>query len=556
MLKDAGEIFEFFKEKETDEFSAVWERMEKDYELWDMDENSVVNAYDADVRTKTKAHPSDISIISNDHRIDSNDIDTILSSAEMQIRAKMAEEEGVTNQVEIGKGKLERLIDFAFEKADERLINILQPPLRETNSWYVTKRGWTANRVLVYKGKDGTVVFDIIPLDPIQLVYEIGEEGLLQVAYKYYKPGIALKNKYGYTDGKKYNNPVIDYWEFEGERKISNLVVTADKILKPRKVHKLRSIPISIIPVPIRPPIAGKGGESDGIRLRGYGDSIFASIRNINAVSNRFASIIANQAALLARVPTVNYKTAKGRPIENAFDVPGGVLELDMNENRIEPYPLKEVSPTVVNMFTWLNNQKSHGLMPNLPMESPPSSGTRFALALSEANKTFNPQLRALTYAYMNICRMIEEQLIDGGIKVKVSGIESNKYYEVDITPVDLKKPHKINIEFTARTSWSQQETAQLADMLLRQGVPKRWVWENVYKFQDPKLMDDLEALEVYDNSPTGVMERIADALVRVRPDMKAHQTIVGEMDRMEAETQQGASPQGAPPPAGMPGMM
>jgi len=528
MLKDALGIFDFFQDKEDTEFGEDFQRMDKDYELWDMDPDSILNNYDANVRSQSKEHKSQVRIVSDDLRINSDNIDSILASAAMDIKVKMAEETGQDLRNEIGV--LERLFHFALYMADERLKMLILPPLKETLIWHATKRGYAAARVLVYKGKDGGVVFNFVPYDPRWLVYEVGGEGLLRVAYKTFRSGVSLKSEYGYADGGKSDNPVVDYWEQIDENLFGNTVVTKDAILKPPGSYKIPSMPFSIVPVSTRPPISG-------VKMKG-GDSIFAAVRNLNALRNRVMSIWASHGALKENQPILNYMDEQGIRIDDAMtDIPGGVWNLKKDHNRVEPSPLPDISPTTVNLAGWLDSQIAQALLsPVYRMEEPAASGTRAAIAEEAGNKVFNPQLRALGYVYEDICRLIEEQLIAGGINVKVQGIQGNKYFEVKVRPVDLKKPHMTKVSFTAKPSWLQLATAQMADMMLRQGYPKSWVNEHIYKFQDPKLMDDLEALEIYDNSPTGMMERAADALYRVRRDRKAAGSIVDEMVRMETE--------------------
>ena len=514
METDASEITAKVKDKEDTEFSSLFSRMDEDLEIWEMS-TSPINTYDAGIRAKTKAHGSDIDIVSNEPRTFSDGVQAILSSAEMQIAVRVAETEGEDKREETGK--LERLFYFLLEKADERLRRLVLPPLRETLIWYSLVLGWAATRVLIYKdGKN--VISDIIGFNPRWLTYETGGEGLLWVAHKTFRSKSSLKSEYGYEAAKKTDNQVIDYWEFEEPGKISNAILCSDTFLKEPEVYDIPSMPILIMPISTRPPIA----DSTGTRLKGYGESIFAPIRNINAIRNRFASVVASHANLMANQALINYKTAMGRsiPSDAMFNVPGEIVELTMGENRLEPSPMKEISPTVVNMLNWLNDQMEQGMLPKIRGEQP-QSGTRYQLEKEAGNRVFNPQLRNLNYFYADICHLIEEQLVTGGVskekikKVKFQSQVKNKYYETEVTPVDLKKSHTIKVEFTAQTPWTQQDTYAVADMAKRLGVPEGYIWEYILKFQDPKGMADLRAVELYENSPKGAMLRAWVALMK-----------------------------------------
>lgn len=548
MDKNPGDIEKRFKEKEDGEFRELFTRMDEDMERWDM-VLSPSNFYENDIRDKTKWHASNICVVSNELRDFADSVHTILASSERQITVRMAQEEEDKREE---LGLLERLFIYLLAKGDERLARLLLPPLKDTLIWHGMIRGWKAGRFLLYKSGDG-IVADFMPLDPRWLTYEVGDEGLLWVAYKTFRSSESLESEYSsykenknwlsslFSQGSKQKDiPVIDYWLNEGPGKIGNAVVCNGQYLKEPEIFDIPSMPILIRPTAVRPPIA----STSGIDLKGYGESIFAPARHIHAVRNRFFSIMATTANLLANQPLLNYTTDKGKPIPPGalFNVPGSVIELAKGEQEVVAPPMKEISATEVNMLSWLNGQMERVTLPKMGMERPPSSGTRFGLALEVASRVFNPQLRNLDGFYTDLCRLLEEQLLVGGIgegkikNVKIKGEKDNKYYEVKITPVDLKKPHIIEVKHTATNPWEQLGTAQLADMLIRQGVPEGWVWENIYKFQDPKGMQDLRAIELYEHSPIGAMKTAIEAMKRLGRDEEEIQSLLEVMNRIRLE--------------------
>ncbi len=542
------EITKWWADKATTEFGEVFSRMDEDYIVWDMrwetQESSIIGA-------QTQQHGSDIRIKSNDLRTNADNVQSILASSDMQIMVRMAEAEGEDKREDMGK--LERLLYFSLARMDERLARLILPPLRISEIWLGMIRGAMAGRFMVYKhGKN--VVFDGVPFDPRWMVYEIGDEGLLKVGHKTFRTKSSLE---GYKKDVKYeerNNEVIDYWENVGKTKdgllkIKNSIVYKDTTLH-EQTYKLRSMPVLISPVSTRPPIAGM----TGLETRGYGDSIFAPARQINAVRDRFVSIVANHANLMANQALINYKDSQGVDVKTTTNIPGGVINLPKDHNKLEPSPMRDISPTVVSMLDWLNGQLYQVMLPRIPVGSPPPSGTLYNLAQEAGNKIFNPQLRTLSSFHGDICRLTEEQLIDEGIKVKIQGIEKNKYYETQVTPVDLKRPHTIKVDFTARTPWTQLDTAQTAQMLKQLGLPDGWIWENILKVQDPKGLADLAAIELFEHSPKGAMKRAVEALIETRGDVDAAMSLVEDMDRLEAQENMAVeeAPIPAPPQAGV----
>ena len=548
-MQKASEITTEVKKKFEDEFKPLFKRMDEDLKVWEMDPSPAnLTEYHSDILTKTRQHKSDIIIVSNELRTNCDNVQSILSSSDMQIMVRMAEAEGMDMRTDIGR--LERLFYFLLEQGDLRLRQLLLPSLREASNWHALVRGWRMARILTYKGQKGRIIANYTALDPRYVVYEMGADGILWLGNKTFKSQATMKSEWGFEGGKVKDNEVIDYWYFEKPYKIWNAVVYGNVFLKKFELLKIRSMPFSIIPVSTRPPIA----DATGTKLKGYGDSIFASGRAIHAVRNRFATMVANQANLLANQPLIHFRAkGGGRDIPGSFqDVPGGTVELTMGEDILEPSPMKEISPTVTNLLNWFGGQVEATILPKFQMETPPASGTRYALAAEAANKTFNPQVRSLNHFYEDICRLIEEQLIDGGIKVKFQSLLKNKYDEVEISPVDLKKPHIIKVEFMARTPWTQMDTAQVAQMLKSLGLPDGWIWENILKVQDPKALADLAAIELFEHSPKGAMKRAVEALIETRGDIAAAQSLIRDLDKLEAQEQmmaEGGVPEGTRPP-------
>jgi len=529
-------------------------------EIWEMNPSPTnITAYHSDILSKTKEHETDINIVSNELRTNCDNVQSILSSADMQIMVRLAEPTGVDRRADMAK--LERLFYFLLTQGDLRLRRLLLPTLREQSDWHALVRGWRAARILTYKGEKGGIVANYTPLDPRWLVYEVGADGLIWVAYKTFKAKETLKSEWGYlpkglktalqslTGAKeKAENETIDWWYFEEPGKVWNAVVHKGGFLKEPERLKLRSMPFAIVPVSTRPPIA----DETGMKLKGYGESLFASSRQIHAVRNRMATLFANHANVRAHQPLIHYRAKQGgrdippNLLGRFAATPGSMVEMTMGEDKIEASPMEEISPTVVQLLSWLNSQIRETMLPTFQMESPPGSGTRYSLAMESSNKIFNPQLRSLNHFYEDICRLIEEQLIDGGISVKFQSLVKNRFEEAKITPVQLKEPHIIKVEFMARTPWTQMDTAQVAQMLKQLGLPDGWIWENILKVQDPKMLADLAAIELFEHSPKGAMKRAVEALVETRGDIVAAQSLVADMDKLEA-SERGGVPEGAP---------
>lgn len=547
MAEEAKEIIKRCLEKET-ELAPLRQRMDDDFSLWNMED-----VYSGDIKSKTKYHPTDIDIISNELRQSAQDIQSKLVAAEMQIRVGMAEDPLGTQSEE--QAKLERLFHFAFARADELLISLLQPPLREQLIWYQNIRGWTAGRFLVYKEKGG-VVFDFKPWDPRWVVWEVGGDGLLWAAYKMFRSKAQLKSEHD-VDAKTNRNEVWDYWEYIGKGKILNAVIHNGQYIRKPEILNIPSMPVLIMPVATRPPIAGTNLNS----IAGYGESLFATGRKLNAIRNRFISIVASHAAKIARVPMINYMGPSGLRIDNVIDIPEGVLNLKEGENRIERMPIMELSPTVVSILEWLSAQIRRTVLPEIPIDKPPPSGTLYNLAQEAGNKIFNPQLKNLSYFYEGICRLIEEQIVAGGITVRTKGIDPKRkeYFAVNVKPVDIKKEHVIQVTFTAQNPWRMIDTYAVADMAKRVGLPDEYIWDEILRLPDPHRLKELAAIQNYEQSPVGLMQRAVVALMKKAKQgdtdaLAAANSLIDIMDTMQmmeggsrGEAEASPSPRRAP---------
>jgi len=519
------------------EFEPRFTRMDDDYEIWDMQETSSTMDYD---RGKHKSVSStkrdnDIHVISNDLRTFADQVQSTLTSAEMQIMARMAEEEGVDKRDDIGK--LERLMRFALDMADRRLRKQVVPVLIDSTAWFSINRGWASARVLVYKTKSGDVIFDILPQDPRWLAFETCADGLSWTGYTTFRSGENLKGEWGYDEGAKSNNEVIDYWRQIDYGLFENAVVNRGNFVKKPTKYKMRSFPEIIVPVATRPPLASSSLDSTEMSA-GYGDSIFAPAREINKTWNRVASIVATHANLLSKLPTINYYDEQGEILKSTVYLAEYVKNLPMGHNELKEAPMKDISPAIAGLLGMLSQQKERAMLPNIPVGTPPPSGTLYNLIQEQGNKIFNPQVKNLNYFYEEICRLIEEQLVDSDIKVDVKYAVKKKYFEIKVTPVDLKKPHTIKVEFNAKSPWTQLDTAQVGQMLIDLGLPKTWVWENILKIDDTRLIRRLLALEAYECSPEGIMREAVDVLMEMGYRFEASK-LVEKMDLMDEQERQ-----------------
>lgn len=526
--------------------SDLHTRMDADFKRWHLSET----IYDE--------HKTAINVTTNHPRLFANDVQAPLSRAKRQIVVRMAEAEGEDKREDVGK--LERLLYFAFEKADERLAAMVDTvPFRDWIIWLFMIRGSAAARILVEKPKDDGVVFNFQPFDPRWMTWGVGKDGFLWAAYKTFRSKADLESAYGKKEEgwlsrlvsnvrgqTKDSIPVIDYWENQSGE-IFNAVVCEKELLSGPTPHDLKGVPIIIRHVATRPPIAG----DTEFEIKGFGDSIYADKRAIYDLENKLYSIEATRANLLSKQPMINYYKDGGKTvITDTLMQAEGVFNLPMDYNRLEPVPMKEIPMTLLDLSRAIGGMRARGELPHIDIGAPPpKSGTLYGMALEQGEKVFAPQLTALDNFYADACRMVEEQLIEGKYKVKVKTEVDRKYFETQVTPVDLKKPHIIKVKFTAQTPWKQLENYQLNDMAARDGLPRRWRWEHLLELEDPIGLEDMAALEIAEQSPKFAALRAWKKLKAEGRDEEAGM-LRQDIDRM-AELE-GLTGEGEPPPEGV----
>jgi len=507
MEENAREVTTKIKHFEDQVFNSAYTQMDEAFGIWDL--TPVI--YDK--------YETAINVTAPTPRTFSDTVHSDLASAEMQISVRMAEPVGEDiSKLQEKMGKLERLFYFLLEKADERLIAMLLPPLREFLIWCSLIRGCPAARILLYKDGDN-IVPDFLPLDPRFLTYEVGSKGFLWTNYKMFKTKAQLQEEFDYTPSgtiipwlKKKTYPMLDYWKVE-DGKVYNSVICDNEYIKDPEVYAVERIPVLAMPVPMSPSVTTSSGESVG----GFGANIFTNKIPAYKLENQLVSIWATHAQKLASQPLLNYADDTAHFVDrNTLDA-GGILNLERGKQELKEAPLKEISPTLINLLGWVEGQIERSSLPNLNLGTPPASGTALNLIREAGARVYNPQVRNLNRFYAGIFKMVEEQMVSNKLKIEVETEKEHKYFGAQVTPIDIKKPHIIKVEFTVRNPWMELDILQQADWLRRLGFPDKWIWEFVVKVPDPGMVEDLALIEMAEKSPTLAKKKVLEVLAKYK---------------------------------------
>jgi len=531
------EIEKKVKTKE-EQFSKRFDRMDKDYDLW----NLKPRVFDS--------HKRYINVTTNAARTLVNKVQASLVAVPIQIQVKVSNPLP-TEDIKEQTNRLERLFRFALDKADLRLRRQALPPLRDSVVWHLLVRGWGMVRTLVYREKE-EVVFDLLPIDPRNVTFATDSQGLSWINIRTYRSPESLENDYGYeikTSKSQLGIEVNEYWDDS----INCVSVKWDEFLKKPKKYNLSRIPIVIVPVPIAPPVV----SNSETLVEGYGEAIFAPNRLEYELNDRLLSLGTTHADLVAKQPLINYyRPGVGKELDEPTWVPGGSINVQMDANRLEPYPIKDIPQSLAIFISQTQQRIQQGGLAAVEsgLYTPPASGTALSILRETTDKTIGPYLRALTYLYSDICRLMHEQIIHGGYSVPVATIEGNDFYRYTIEPVELLNDYFLKVNFAARTPWAELENYQIAEMALRNGlVSKDTIREDIIKVDDSKVEEVKVLMEkIIEQNPLINLYKSIETLVKLGRNQEAailgqqlQQIIIQTQKALQVPPEQGQSIQG-----------
>lgn len=510
----------------SEDFQQLRSRWDEIWQLWSLKKNE--GNYDIMTKAFQGQRETEVDFVSPAPRSYVDLVHSRLCNSERQIIIRLLEKEGEDKRDELSK--LERLIAFAFDKADDKLIFQGEGPLLDFLIFTALLRGRMCVRTMVYE-LNGEIVFDLKPWDPYNVKYERGARGYSWITNTTYRSAEAIKDEYGKDVPKEKYNEVIDYWKDTGDVIENSVICGSEKLHEDS--YKLDNFNVLYIPVPGVPAIS----TSQGITVF-HGDSILGPPMEIFKFENELISMWASHAKLLYKQPTINYLDEDGQELSSTVFLNEAVINLPMGHNKLDASPVKEISPTLVNLTGLISSLRQRATLPDIEygeLRNFPLSGTAINELQQARDKVFGPILRALNILYTQICYQIEQQLISNNIQVDVKTEIKQKFYQAKVKPKELKAPHLIRVEFTARTPWTQLETYQIAQMAKQMGLPDAFIWEFIIKIPDPKATADMAAVEIAEHSPALLRLRAIATLL----DQGRHDEARSLIDELYNEWQQ-----------------
>lgn len=442
-------------------FQTLHTRMDRDLGLHRL-EAYVMEDYDG---KKVKAVDN---VTLNDARTFGDRVISILSSAmpRIDVRGKQLSDDEAK--------KIEGWWQGLIYAADERLSNMMMPPVHNCVSTYAALRGWVALRCVLWQDGD-RIVGDILPLDPHYVVWEVGPQGLLWAAYKQKrtKAQVAAEYRVDLPEGKK-EPTVIDWWnDTQHVVNINNQDVRVE-------AHNLGQPPFVIVPVGLTPQMqSGDGSTGD---MQYFGESIYAANADLYREFNKIATILQTRNSLSFRVP-LGYESEDGTKVPEQYPYAAARIIAMAKGEKWQEVPMRELREAGL-FFNLLSQQIQRGSFPytewgNLDF---PLSAIAIEKLEGHRDQVFIPRLQAITLAYRKLMRLAKEQMVRGGFQMEL-GEEGD---ELEYTAADLDKRFTVHFRMSTVSPEKNIANYSIAQAAQQAGISRDTVAREILQIENP----------------------------------------------------------------------
>ncbi len=171
---------------------------------------------------------------SNEPRTHADKVISIVGYAPAIVKIESEVEEGQTNNVD---QDAERVAIGMLRLGDENLVKVGTTPFQPTLSHFaIVEGGWVACRNLLTKREDGSTKVNLTPIDPRQLVFQMGSEGLIWAAIITMRNRLAIEDEYDFkfektsedANNDDMQEKVVDYYRKEKGRWMNSVIIQSE----------------------------------------------------------------------------------------------------------------------------------------------------------------------------------------------------------------------------------------------------------------------------------------------------------------------------------------
>jgi hypothetical protein len=486
-------------------------RMEADYLLWRLEEYDAGEDYE--------------SYTSNEPRAYADKIIAWLVDAALTIRMPQGNAQAARKDAMSAK---ERFLIGILEAADERLLELILPGIREQLAWQITLRGWWASLSILRKLENGQTIVDITPWDPMHTYWEVGKNG--QLAWACYhqrktKSRILADHDFEVDVDNSSNEESFDVYSYY-DQKEHTLIIGSDnqggtgEIVRNAEPHGGLRVPVSIGMVGATPPIQGYNGSGEDYGSD-IGESVFGSNRILYPVRNKIMSIMLELVARSKKQPYIVRSRDGSKTLEEDPSKQGSEVAIAEGD---DVRPMEQLR-MAIDTLPFLGNISAELQRGSIPYSSFGELGFQLSgFAITQLNDNIGTQLqprsRAMQRAYRQICMLVADQYETGGFEsFQVNGFTSNRdYFSETIEPDLIQGTGTPEFTLTAVLPADDAGKLQMAQ-IAREGpvplLPDQYIWDTILQIQNPdELSNKIKEQLGEQTSPKAALFTLIKALM------------------------------------------
>ena len=496
-------------------------RMEEDFNLYSLKPFDAGDGYQ--------------SYTSNQPRVVADKIISWMNDSRMIVKAPLS---GKLAERLDGDSK-EKYIVGAMNMADDRLIARGMLSVKGQLAAHIALRGWYAGRAVLNKRKDKTYV-DITPFDPLRVVFEQDEDGIVWLAYRTLRSSATIKQLYKVDIEEPTNSqyddefgvPVWDYYDREQHAiVIDGQAPRWGKKPLPHGVENTDGegvAPVFIGPVGIVPWMQGVHGDVN--QTSDYGESIYSANRNIYEEFNFVMSSTKTLVRRGVRQPYIiespdGTQTLDTDPWRDGTEVPLPV------GTKILPMPEMRMPADTGDYNSLVSGELQRGGLSNVHMGELPFAISGYAANVVREGSAhqLEPRLKSLGSAFTQIGELLTLQYISNKFgKLTLTGRlnELSDQFDEEIKPEAVEEGGRVVVTFKPNSGLEDSQKIATAQML-REGenplAPDDWIWENILDVSDTEqFRSAITAQKGRNGDPKAQLMDIIMALMKSGEDRKA----------------------------------
>jgi hypothetical protein len=399
----------------------------------------------------------------------------------------------------------ERFLIGILKAADERLIRLMLPTLRDQIGWYSAIRGWYAGRALLAKHEDGSTYVDITPWDPLHTYWGTGPDGLDWICYRVPKTKDQIYAQYNVKVDwdAPHNAEGIDVYDFY-DRDMNTILIhngssrqPLTRVIKKQTRHGADCVPAFLGPIGSNPYIVALSQSTMQDTIADVGESVFRSTRDLYPKHNLMMSTMLELTARSRRQGLIVRSRDGMKTLDEDPYLEGSEISLAQNEN-VEPLGLLEVAKETGAFMSLVSGEMQRGSIPHSIYGDLQFQLSGFAInTLRQGVETVvSKYLRGVEQAYERIFNLIADQYSTGMFKsVEVSGMDRNRvYFTEEINPDTVKNTGQPVVNLIGQLPQDDMTRYSMAQIAREGPTPllsDRAIRDRILALQDADQMDD-----------------------------------------------------------------